>query len=39
MSQKKPTLGRGLADLLGPSLRPAPESAAEAQRAAGPAAP
>ncbi len=24
MSQKKPTLGRGLADLLGPSVRPAP---------------
>ena len=38
MSQKKPTLGRGLADLLGPSLRPAPAGAAAAQAAAGPAA-
>ncbi len=27
MSQKKPTLGRGLADLLGPSVRPAPAGA------------
>ena len=38
MSQKKPTLGRGLADLLGPSLRPAPAGAAAGQAAAGPAA-
>ena len=38
MSQKKPTLGRGLADLLGPSLRPAPGGAAAGQAAGEPAA-
>ena len=38
MSQKKPTLGRGLADLLGPSLRPASAGAAAGQAPAGPAA-
>ncbi len=30
MTQKKPTLGRGLADLLGPGIRPAPVAPADA---------